>query len=325
MTQMIELKKRASFTLFPIAPFNFDATVFKPDHFPTPDHIWEKGKYWQTMRVDNKVIGFKLENQGTIKKPKVKITLYTEKSLSPKEKQEVVNKISYQFGFNEDLNEFFKKFRNDKLLDPSFRKLLGMRVNSGEIGLYTMLMVYIVLQNATVRRTVQMMNALLENYGKKVKFDGKEIYVFWIPEILNKASEEELRNLKVGYRAKFFKRVSADFVQGKIDEEIIKKLPKGEAKKEMLKIYGIGPVSVDSILFEVFRYYDAFDVLPPWDQKILSRLIYNKPLVSAKKILKDAEKRWGKWKRLAIHYIWEDVFWKRKTQHIYWLEKEIRL
>jgi 3-methyladenine DNA glycosylase/8-oxoguanine DNA glycosylase len=66
--------------------------------------------------------------------------------------------------------------------------------------------------------------------------------------------------------------------------------------------------------------------LPPWDQKILSRLIYNKALVPAKKILKDAEKRWGKWKRLAIHYIWEDIFWQRKQgEKIPWLEKEIRL
>jgi N-glycosylase/DNA lyase len=170
------------------------------------------------------------------------------------------------------------------------------------------------------------MNNLLEKYGQKVKFDGKEMYVFWTPEILDKASEKDLRNLKVGYRAKFFKRVSSDFVQGKIDEEVITKLPKEEAKKELLKIYGIGPVSVDNILFEVFRHYDAFDTLPPWDQKILSRLIYKKSLVPAKKILKDAEKRWGKWKRLSIHYIWEDIFWQRKEgKKIPWLEKEIRL
>jgi 3-methyladenine DNA glycosylase/8-oxoguanine DNA glycosylase len=201
-----------------------------------------------------------------------------------------------------------------------------MRVNSGEVGLYTMLQVYIVLQNVTVKRTVQMMNNLLEKYGHKVKFDKKEMYVFWTPEILDKTSEKELRNLKLGYRAKFLKRIAKDFVEGKINEENIKRLLTNEAKKELLKIYGIGPASVDYILFEVFHHYDAFDYLPPWDQKILSRLIYNKPLVPAEKILSDAEKRWGKWKGLAIHYIWEDIFWQRKKgKKIPWLEKEIRL
>jgi hypothetical protein len=28
---------------------------------------------------------------------------------------------------------------------------------------------------------------------------------------------------------------------------------------------------------------------------------------------------------LAVHYIWEDLFWKRKNEHIDWLEKLIRL
>jgi hypothetical protein len=26
-----------------------------------------------------------------------------------------------------------------------------------------------------------------------------------------------------------------------------------------------------------------------------------------------------------VHYIWEDLWWKRKNEHIEWLEKEIRL
>jgi len=328
MKKALKLDKKVSIEIKPKVPFNFDGTVFKPSHFPTPDHIWEEGKYWQTMRIDGKISGFKLENKGTIRNPKVKVSLYTKGPLKLKEKGKALEKISWQFGFNEDLTEFYEEFKKDKILASLFilKKYLGTRENSGEVGLYTMLQVYIVLQNATVRRTVQMMNNLLEKYGQKVKFDGKEMYVFWTPEILNRASEKELRNLKLGYRAKFLKRIAKDFVEGKIDEELIKKLPKEEAKKELLKIYGIGPASAGYILFEVFRRFDSFDYLPPWEQKILSRLIYNKKLVPTEKILKEAERRWGKWRILVIHYIFEDIFWQRKRgQKIPWLEKEIRL
>lgn len=325
MARTLKLAKKVSVEIKPKAPFNFDATVYKPSHFPTPDHIWEKGKYWQTMRIDGKILGFKLENLGTIKNPKIKVSLYVKNSLKQEEREKALEKIGWQFGFNEDLSEFYKGFKKDKILAPLFKNYLGMRANSGEVGLYTMLQIYIVLQNATVRRTVQMMNNLLERYGKKVRFDRREMYVFWIPEILNKASEKELRDLKLGYRAKFLKRIAQDFTEGKIKEEIVRELPIKEAKKKLLKIYGIGPASVDYLLFEVFRRFDAFDYLPPWEQKILSRLIYNKTLVPAERILKDAEKRWGRWKKLAIHYIFEDIFWKRKIQKIDWLEKEIRL
>lgn len=326
MSRTLKLNKKFSIEIKPKAPFNFDATVFKPSHFPTPDRIWEKGKYWQTMRINGKILGFKLENKGTIKNPKIKISLFAKDSLTQNEINEALGKIDWQFGFSEDLSEFYEKFKKDRVLAPLFRKYLGMRINSGDVGLYPMLMVYIVLQNATVRRTVQMMNALLGKYGKKVRFDKKEIYVFWTPEILNKVSEEDLRKLKVGYRAKFLKRISSYFAQGKIDEEAIKKLPKEEAKRELLKLYGIGPASVGYLLFEVFRHYDVFDTLPPWEQKIFSMLIYKKPLIPAKKILRDVKQRWGKWRGLALHYIWEDIFWQRKQgKKIPWLEKEIRL
>jgi len=316
MPRILKLDKKISIEIKPIVPFNFDATVFKPSHFPTPDHVWEKDKYWQTMRINGKILGFKLENKGTIKKPKIRVSLYAKDSLKSDEKEKALEKISWQFGFNENLSEFYRKFKKDKILAPLFKKYFGMRENSGEVGLYSMLQVYIVLQNATVRRTVQMMNNLLEKYGQKVKFNGKEIYAFWTPEILNKASEKELRDLKLGYRAKFLKRIAKDFVEGKIKEELIKKLSKDEAKKELMKIYGIGLASAGYLLFEVFRRYDSFDYLPPWEQKVLSRLIYNKKLVLAKKILKEAEKRWGKWRMLAIHYIFEDIFWQRKQGKI---------
>jgi len=57
----------------------------------------------------------------------------------------------------------------------------------------------------------------------------------------------------------------------------------------------------------------------------MSRLIFNQKLVSAKEILEFFEKKYTGWEKLAFHYIWEDIFWKRKYQHIEWLEKEIRL
>ncbi|MCL5010698.1 MAG: hypothetical protein M1127_00590 [Patescibacteria group bacterium] len=35
--------------------------------------------------------------------------------------------------------------------------------------------------------------------------------------------------------------------------------------------------------------------------------------------------KYGKYKQLVVHYIWEDLFWKRKNEKIPWLKKEIRV
>jgi len=105
----------------------------------------------------------------------------------------------------------------------------------------------------------------------------------------------------------------------------MREMDKDELKKEALKLYGIGPASVEYLLFEDFYHCDHLATIPPWEQKIMSRLLFNKKLVSTKRILDFFKKKYKGWEKLAFHYIWEDIFWKRKTQHIDWLEKEIRL
>mgnify|MGYP001605254573 CR=1 FL=1 len=124
---------------------------------------------------------------------------------------------------------------------------------------------------------------------------------------------------------KFLKRISEQFAKGEIDEFKIRKMTKEEVKKEALKLYGIGLASVEYLLFEDFYHCDHLAAIPPWEQKIMSRLLFNKKLVSTVRILGFFKKRYKGWEKLAFHYIWEDVFWKRKTQHIDWLEREIRL
>jgi 3-methyladenine DNA glycosylase/8-oxoguanine DNA glycosylase len=48
-------------------------------------------------------------------------------------------------------------------------------------------------------------------------------------------------------------------------------------------------------------------------------------LVPAEQILAEVERRWGRWKMLAAHYLFEDLFWRRQHAPVPWLEELIRL
>ena len=50
MSESVRLEHRWTMELVPKPPFNFDATLHKPDHFPSSDNVWEPGVRWQTMR-----------------------------------------------------------------------------------------------------------------------------------------------------------------------------------------------------------------------------------------------------------------------------------
>jgi len=307
----------------PKSPYNFDANMHKPSHFPSSDNIWERGFYWISMLWQNQILGLKIENIGAVSKPKVMFHIYSKEKLSKKFIDGLTPELRWRFNFDQDISEFCSKYKEGKVLGPAIKKWKGMKPIAAN-SLYETLIIYIVLQNATVRRSVQMLENLFNTYGNKIKFDGKTISTFWSPEDIVKSSEEKLRELKVGYRAKMIMRLSQQFVNKEIDEFKLRKIPKESIKEQMLRLYGIGPASLQYLLFEDFYILDDLVTIPPWETKIMSRLLFNKDFVPVKDIMKFFDKFKG-YEKLAFHYIWENVFWKRKYEHIPWLEKEIRL
>jgi 3-methyladenine DNA glycosylase/8-oxoguanine DNA glycosylase len=321
---MLKLKEASSFPLYPKAPFHFDGTFHKPSHFEDGVGAWEHGKFWQTMRQGKNIFGLRIEDKERAGCPELKVSVFSKDKISGKSLDLLKKEIVWRNELDRDLSDFKKAARSDKRFYPIFKKWMGMRSSTSD-SLYELLIIGILLQNATIRRTVQMTKTLLENYGTEVEFDERKLYCIWPPERMESVSEEDLRNLKLGYRAKFIKKLSFDFSNGKIEEEKLRQLDKEAVEKELTNIYGVGPETARILLFEVFHFYDTFDHIAPWQQKIYSRLFYGKESVPVKKIQKDIKTAYGKFSMLAVHYIWEDVFWRRKNEKIPWLEKEIRL
>lgn len=328
MAKVVNLKNKTSLTLHPKPPFPFDSSMYKPGHFPSQDTAWVKGCRWQTMRWNGQCLGLKFINAGTAGKPKINLEVYSRDKLTTDYTNSLVDEINYRYDFQADLSDFIEKFKNDEQLGPILQKWPGMRIMSPQ-SLYEYLIISIVLQNCAVRRSVSMMQALFESYGTLLDYDGKKFYCFWKPTVLNEVSEDELRGLKVGYRAKSLKRISGPFAKGEIDELELRNKDKEEQRKVLIDLYGVGPATVGYILFDVFKHYDELTHISPWEQKIYSKLFFNRDLsnpVSEEKLLKFFNQRFGRYKMLAVHYIWEDLFWKRKQgQGPEWLEELIGL
>ena len=320
---LIKLGHKETVLLTPEAPYNFNASFHKPSHFPSSDDFWEEDKFWITMLWKGQELGLKFENMGTIDRPEIKLDIYSEEELSKEYLDSLIPEIRWRFNFDSDISEFHQKFKDDQVLGPIIEKWKGMKPVAAN-SIYEILMIYIVLQNATVRRSVQMLENLFERFGNSLEYDGKTLSVFWEPERIAESSEQDLRDLKVGYRAKFIMKITEQFVNKEIDEFVLRKMSREEVRNEMLKLYGIGPASVEYLLFDDFYFYGVLETIPPWEQKIMSRLIFNDNLVAPEKVFGFFRKFEG-WEKLAFHYIWEDIFWKRKYEHIEWLEKEIRL
>src|SRR3989338_10273517 len=310
----------------PTKPFTFDPTFHKHDHFTSGDNYWEAGIRWQTWNWRGKCLGIKFSNKGTAANPLVEIKIYAKEKLSAGFVGSLIEEIKYLYNFNLDLSDFYNTFKNDHFLNPILKKWRGMRPGHPS-SLYEYLIIGIILQNASVRRSVQMFKALLENYGTLLDFDGKKLWCFWSPGRLQTVSVDDLRTLKVGYRAKSIRKIDDNFSQGLINEYELRGKDRDTQMGELLKLYGVGTATVWYLLFDVFHHWDFFNHVSPWEQKIYSKLFFDRDPdspVPVETLLKHFEK-YGQYKQLVVHYIWEDLWWKRKSESIPWLEKLIRI
>ncbi|OGV97119.1 hypothetical protein A2W24_00220 [Microgenomates group bacterium RBG_16_45_19] len=309
----------------PSAPFHFDTTFHKPAHFTSGDNYWESGIRWQTFRFLGKYLGVIFRNTGSVEIPKIEVEIYSSRPLANDLVAEFIQEIQYRYNLNFDLNHFYQHFASDTKVGPVIKKMRGLRPGHQD-SLYEYLIIGIVLQNCTVRRSIQMMQILFEHYGTLLEFAGKQFWCFWDLGDLKTVPEAELRSLKLGYRAKSIKKTDDSFAKGVVNENELRQQDLDTQKTKLLNLYGIGPATVGYLLFDVFHHWDYLDHISPWEQKIYSKLIFdqdpNHPVTVRK--LFSYFNRFGPYKQLVIHYLWEDLWWQRKNQPIPWLEKLIR-
>lgn len=327
MKKPLRLKLIKTIRVRPTKPFAFDSTFHKPDHFTSGDNLWEPGIRWQTWNGNGTPLGLKFVNRGTVGNPLIEIKIFANKNLPKNFVDSLIKEIKYLYNLELNLTDFYKAFKNDRVLGPIIKRWRGMRPGHPS-SLYEYLIIGFVLQNATVRRSTQMFQALLEKYGTFLEYDGKKLWCFWTAGELYRrgVTEAQLKSLKVGYRAKFIKRVDEQFAKGEINEQSLRKQSRDIQMSKLLNIYGVGAATIWYLLFDIFHHWDFFDHISPWEQKIYSKLFFNRNPenpIAVKKLLQHFE-RYGNYKQLAVHYIWEDLWWRRKNKHIPWLEKLIR-
>ena len=93
---------------------------------------------------------------------------------------------------------------------------------------------------------------------------------FPTPEELNRASLDDLAALKLGYRAKYIKRLCQDAVEGTLNLERLSAMDYAQAMEYLTGFYGIGVKVANCVCLYGLHHIDAFPV-DTWIQKILLR------------------------------------------------------
>jgi 3-methyladenine DNA glycosylase/8-oxoguanine DNA glycosylase len=186
-----------------IPPYNFELTIRKPAgwFWSTPEEIFENGTCWSVTRFKDELLGLKLHSTGTIQKPQTQCEIYSRTKLGESSKQSIRQMLKRSLKAEEDLSGFYELSQKDDVLQTVVRDLYGMHT-VGWPELFPALILAVSLQMAPMKRSNQMMDLLVVNFGDDAKFDGNCSILALSSDHRDRSVGRVENKAKLGYRAK---------------------------------------------------------------------------------------------------------------------------
>ncbi|WP_247001822.1 DNA-3-methyladenine glycosylase family protein [Halosolutus gelatinilyticus] len=167
---------------------------------------------------------------------------------------------------DDDLESIAAAAPEDPLVREAYEAHCGMRLVADPP--FGTLISFICSAQMRVRRIHRMVSTLAREYGDAIEFDGEAVYAFPTPEQLAAATESELRELGLGYRAPYVVRTAEMVANGEAHPAEARDLEYEAARDYLTRFVGVGDKVADCILL----FSLGFDEAVPLDTWIRSAI-----------------------------------------------------
>lgn len=170
------------------------------------------------------------------------------------------------FSLDEDYRKILSEITKDDHIRRAVREYEGIRMIKQEP--FECLISYICSAAANIPKITMNVDLLAEYFGERVELNGVESYTF--PSMGGVNDLDKIKKAKTGFRAKYV--LSANNVSRKWLEKI-GGMDYASAKKELMKLSGVGCKVADCVLLFGFGKMEAFPV-DVWVRRVMKEL-YN--------------------------------------------------
>lgn len=170
-----------------------------------------------------------------------------------------------------DLDLDYGKIREEisrihPVLAEAARYAPGIRILRQEP--YEALCTFIISQNNNIKRIKGIVQRLCENFGEKISDDT---FAFPSPEKMALLTAEDLAPLRAGFRNRYLIDAAQKVCSGEVDLESCRTLDYEQARKELMKITGVGVKVADCTLLFGLHRIEAFPI-DVWMKRAMERL-----------------------------------------------------
>jgi len=156
---------------------------------------------------------------------------------------------------DDDLDAIRRATPDDRLLREAFETYRGMRVVRDPP--FGALISFICSAQMRVARIHDMQMALRREFGEPVEFDGETYHAYPTPDALADATEVQLREVGLGYRAPYVQRSAEMVADGEASPAEARDLPYEDARESLTRFVGVGEKVADCVLLFSLDFLEA--------------------------------------------------------------------
>jgi len=209
--------------------------------------------------------------------------------------------IERYFALDHPLAEICDSFPNDRVMNAARNFCHGLRIIRQPK--WECLATFICSSMKQVAHIRQISLALRKRFGEQRRIDDQLVYTFASPRRVAQASEKELRDCKLGYRAKNLRATARLVSSGQADLEAWSALSDAELRKQLCALPGVGPKIANCVMLFAYERLQAFPI-DVWIDRVLRQHYFSgRKKMTAQRLRQFSETYFGEHGGYAQQYL----------------------
>ncbi len=209
--------------------------------------------------------------------------------------------VARYFALDHPLGEICDSFPKDPVMNAARDFCRGLRIIRQPK--WECLATFICSSMKQVAHIRQISLALRKRFGEQRRIGNQLVYTFSSPRRFAQASQKELRDCKLGYRAKNLRATARLVSSGQADLEAWSELSDAELRKQLCALPGVGPKIANCVMLFAYERLRAFPI-DVWIERVLrQRYFSRRRKTSAQRLRQFSETYFGEYGGYAQQYL----------------------
>lgn len=209
--------------------------------------------------------------------------------------------VARYFALDHPLAEICESFPKDPIMSAARGFCRGLRIIRQPK--WECLATFICSSMKQVAHIRQISFALRKRFGKQRRVGDQAVYTFPSPRRLAQASEKELLECKLGYRAKNVRATGRLVSFSRADLDAWSALPDSELREQLCALPGVGPKIANCVMLFAYERLRAFPI-DVWIERVLRQHYFScRTKITAQRMREFSERYFGEHGGYAQQYL----------------------